>query len=210
MSKIAEIIPAASFEIVRDRIGEILADEILNQYNLTYDEETEEKDEELNITVYVERFLPVEVSEYPLINVFLSTCQLDNQTAVTQRNTVQYNIDCYCGSSNKSGETGDVLSKKKLHKMLRMCMAILNSPHYVRLGYLTPFINGRKVTGIIIRNEDIQAEKDSLHGSMGRLTLEVAMNESVEGVSPVLAEGYDTIVYLGESEKGYKYILNNS
>jgi hypothetical protein len=69
MARLNAAIPSRSFEIIRDRILEILIDEITNQQEITYDN--------TSINFVLERSKNISVEEMPLINV-----SLDMQTLI--------------------------------------------------------------------------------------------------------------------------------
>ena len=73
MPKITQAIPPQAFEIIRNRIGLILAEEIDNQSILTYDPD-------LDLTVWVERTVPFDKTELPSVNVSLARGSYDSKT----------------------------------------------------------------------------------------------------------------------------------
>ena len=68
-SIISGIIPPQQFEIIRNKIGLILFEEIGNQFVLT-------ADEKINAKIFVERFIPFDKTDFPCINVLLKSLKI--------------------------------------------------------------------------------------------------------------------------------------
>ncbi len=200
MSNITTEIPPQGFEIIRDRTGEILADEFLAQFAI-------HGDADRNPKVFVERITPIGKEEVSFISVLYSRTSYDNNTAVDMKGKNFYNIDVYTSAKSTLTEDGDSKSQKKLSRLLGMVRAILGSPHYIRLGFSPPFIMRTEVLDIEIA--DPRDDQNSSNMVMGRLVFQVDAPETVEQIQPTDAEGYDTEVKLDETEKGFVYIIDN-
>lgn len=200
MSKITTEIPPQAHEIIRDRIGEILADEFAAQFVL-------HGDEDRNPKVFIERIVPIGKEEVSLISVLYSRTSYGNNTAVDMKGKNFYNIDVYTLAKSTLTEDGDSKSQKKLSRLLGMVRAILASPHYITLGFARPFIMNTEVLDIEIA--DPRDNQDSANMVMGRLVFQVNAPEEVEQIQPTVAEGYDTEVRLDETEKGFLYVIDN-
>lgn len=200
MSKITLEIPPQGFELIRDKIGEILADEILAQFAI-------HSDSERNAKVFIERITPIDKTEMPLINVLYSRSGYDNNSAINSDGKNTYNIDVYTSAKTKVVKRGGAESMARVGRILGIVRAILESPFYLTLGFAPPFIIGTEVTGIEI--QDPRDNQDAANTVMGRLIFVVDAKEDVEQIQPVTAEGYDTQVKLDETEKGFVYITDN-
>ncbi len=200
MSKILLEIPPQGFELIRDRVGEILADEIAAQFVI-------HGDPERNAKVFVERITPIDKTELPLINVLYSRSGYDNNSAINSDGKNTYNIDVYTSAKTKIAKKGGAESMTRLGRILGIIRAILESPFYLTLGFATPFIMRTEVTGIEI--QDPRDNQDAANIVMGRLIFVVDASEDVEQIQPVTAEGYDTQVKLHETEKGFVYVTDN-
>ena len=199
MSKINGIIPPQSYELVRDRIGEILTIELANQYLLT-------SDEALNASVFVERFIPFDKTDLPAISVSYSRGDMDNQDVKHADHSATYFIDCFQSAKSSTSEQGDALSKVKLHRLIGVCRAIIQNPIYNTLDFDAPFIMFRQITSLEIADA---GKQDAVSVTMGRLTLNVRIPENTQLIDAIEAGGYDTQVKLYETDKGYKYIIDN-
>lgn len=200
MSNITTEIPPQGFEIIRDRIGEILTDEFAAQFVI-------HADPERNPDVFVERITPIGKEEVPLISVLYSRTSYDNNTAINMKGKNFYNIDVYTKAKSTTIEDGDSKAQLILGRLLGMVRAILASPHYIRLGFAPPFIERTEILDIEIA--DPRDDQNSSNMVMGRLVFQVDAPETVEQIQATLAEGYDTKVNLEETDKGFVYIIDN-
>ena len=94
MAVITEAIPQQGFDIVQNRIAEILVEEITNQ--IAVQELTDE------VNVFVERIEPFDKSEDVVIMVYLKEGDYDGYTQRDTQGTNMYFIDVYAG-----GEASD-------------------------------------------------------------------------------------------------------
>lgn len=200
MSKILLEIPRQGFELIRDRIGIILADEIAGQFAI-------HADPERNPKVFVERLTAIDSGELPILNILYSGSNYGGNTAIDSDGKNTYHIDLYANAKTKIAKKGDAEAMDRLGRNLGMIRAILESPHYVVLDFPRPFIMGTEVSSIKI--QDPKDNKDAKNNVMGRLTFEVAASEKVELIQAIEAEGYDTQVKLHETDKGFVYVIDN-
>jgi len=202
LSKILIEIPPQGFEIIRDRIGEILADELVKQFTL-------HADPERNPDVHIERLGAFDKTELPAANVLYARSDFGGNTAIDSDGKNQYHVDVYTNAKATAGERGDSKSMQRVSRILGIFRAILESPHYLTLGFAAPpgFIMRTKVLSIEI--QDPKDNPDSKNTSMGRLTIQVDAVETVEQIQPRDAEGYDTQVKLEETDKGFVYVIDN-
>jgi len=198
MSEIPTIIPIQNFELVRDRVHEILSDELANQFVLSAVNDN-------NAKVFLERTVPVDHSELPLVNVSLARSTLETQVVINTDQVLIFNIDVYHGSKSTDTDNGDTLAILKLHRLLGICRAILENPRYKTLGFNSPFIMNRVVTAMDIAEE---GKQDAASIAMGRLTFSVKIPANTELVTPTVADGFDTQMQLELTDKGYTYTLN--
>lgn len=200
MSQITIPIPTQAFELVRNRIADILIDELANQATITYKPE-------LDATVFTERFVPFDKVEMPAVNVMLTRGDYDNQTTIDSDGTYRYNIDCYHKAPTTSIKDGDSEAMRKLQTLIGTCRAILESSKYITLGFVAPFVMNKHVENIQIAAPP--DAKDSSSVVMGRITFVVRVPEEVDKLTPELIAGFDTQVKLGDTDKGYIYSGDN-
>lgn len=198
MPKINGQIPVQPFELVRDRIGFILSDELPNQYTLS-------ANEALNVSVYKERIVPFDNTEIGLVNVRYGRGDLNNQHQGQTDHNATYFIDCYQKAKSTSSSVGDVDSLIKLHSLIGVCRAILENPIYKTLDFAPAFIGYSQIESIDIAEPQ---RGDATNTTMGRLTFNVRMLEDTQLIDAILASGYDTQVKIELTDKGYKYVNN--
>lgn len=200
MSVIDTIIPAQSFEIVRDRIGQIIKDELTHQYVLT-------GNSNLNAKVFVERFIAFGHSELPAVNVLFDQEEFVSRTAIDVQGMSRYIIEGYMKSKTDADERGDVKAMLALQRLLGVIRGIIMNPKYVTLGFAPPFVWDRTIESIKIA--DPGRTPDATNSVMGRIILNVKMPEETELIAPTLAAGFDTQVRLAETENGFMYVDDN-
>jgi hypothetical protein len=199
--KLDYIISQSNFEAVRDRIASILKEEMDNQSLL------HSNDLDYTADFYTERYVPVDKSEGNVIVVDIAGGTLSNQTPVTQSFECTYNIDIYTEGKETSSNTGYYNSSVKLHRLAGLVRHILQSPYYDRLNFSNGVIERRSVSKIDFAN--VNNEQDGSFSRMGRVTLTVNINEESNGITPIDAGGYDTVIKIEETEKGFKLTYNN-
>ena len=199
MGQIKKIIPPQFFEVIRNRIAEILVDELDQQVLLTYDTD-------LDATVYVERFVPFDNTEMNAINVSFSGGPYDNQTVRDVDGSYSYFIDVFTKANTTDADRGDTLAMFKLQKLLGVCRAIIQNPIYKTLGFQPPFIMSRQISSIAIAQP---REGETLSVVMGRLILTIVAPEDIQLLTAKLIKGFDTQVKLALTDKGYIYSGDN-
>lgn len=201
-SKLTDPILEQAYEVVRDRIGEILACELPNQFAL------QPSVTELNASVFVERWIPVNESERQIVVVNLSHGLWDNKTHAKEDGNYTYNIDAYTAASGTASEEGDALSLKRLQRLLGVCRQILESPVYIRLGFDIgdPVVLSRFMREIRISQPE--NNMDATFRMMGRLSFDVRMNEGSQQLLPKALNEHVSEATLDETTEGYRYVIN--
>ncbi len=197
MALLTQKIPEQNFELVRDRIAEILADEILAQSLIV------PLTPELNAKVFVERFVPFDKTDIPCVNVVFANGNYDNQNTLTADGLYKYNIDVYAKAKSTTIEGGDKLASIKLHRLLGICRAILENPQYRTLAFAPPSL--QRVTVVDIAIEQPQNTQDGSSVIMGRLTFDVSVCEGTQLQSANNISGWETSVQMDETPQGYQF-----
>jgi len=198
-SLITEIIPPQAHELIRDRIGAILAVEIANQVII-------DGDYEMDADVYVERSKPFDKTEVPAVNVSLARGSYDSQNQGNTRGTYAYNIDVYTAAKNTEDIAGDVRSAFKLQKLIGWCRFILEHPVYTTLSFDPPFISHRSCAELSIKET---VPEDATSQCMGRLSLTVVANNAPELLAAAQINSHYTTVKLSATNKGYLFIIDD-
>ncbi len=200
MTKINIDIPQSNFELVRDKVAEIIKLELDNQA-------MRQNNSDFTCEVFIERFSNVNEDEGNVIIVSVDTCELDNQTPVSQSNEQKINIDVFCAAASSQTSPGYEKSGKLITRLCGMITYILQSTVYDRLGFANGIVERRSVKNM--RFARISDEQDAFYSRMGRVELMVKTNQTYTGIEPITAAGYDTIMKIALTEKGYKLTYNN-
>lgn len=195
MSKITQVINRQAYEYIRDRILEILVDELDNQAIISYDAD-------LEVNVFLEIANPLDKTELSAIVISLASGKYDNKHQGSVDGLYQFHIDCFTNAKTTAADAGDTISTVRLHKILGVCRSILEDPIYKTLGFVPPFIMKTFVGEINIATPN---KEDASNTSMGRLLFNVVANETSKLIIPNLIEGYDTTVKIDNTGKGYFY-----
>lgn len=202
MSKLNFIIPKEGFEYVRDQIGNILADEIANQYLYTGDQDLQ------NVLVSIEGDVPFDKIEVikTVIAIALGETKYGAGHAGCHSADYTFHIDIHTGAKSSAGQAGDAKAAVKAQRFAGLVRAILENPAYNTLGFRKPFI-----MRVWMDKFDIaaQTQADSRYSSMIRLYFHVELPEVCKLIDPPMIDGYETTVNLGSTEQGYIYIGEN-
>lgn len=198
MSKIVDTILPEAFEFVRDRIAEILVDELNNQYVNKGNYYAESR-------VFTERTIAIDKEEFPLINVCVGTGSYSSQHQGQTLGDYVFFIDVHTNAKHGS-ESADTVSSVRAQRLAGLVRAILENPIYKWLGFKAPFISRR-----YMEKFDIAApkENDAMHSSMIRQYFHVSVAEVSILIAPPLAAGFDTAVHVNNTDQGYEWILDN-
>ena len=176
---------ADGFELVRDKVVEILSVELINQQNLA--EDAGEDPDDWTIDVYTERSENIDECfesngklKLPLVNVWFESSDHNPSTSAVrgEQATSIINIDCYGFGISRSSIGGHIAADYSAaiaaQRCARLVRNILMSEHYFVLGSprkSDQWIFGRKVRSITA----FQVEnKNASHAASGiRLALEV-------------------------------------
>lgn len=195
MAIINTIIPPASFEIVRDRVHAILAEELANQAVLS-------PGAGFSMRVYKERSVPPNQDEAPMINVRWIGTPYSAKTMVQSNGTNTYQIDIYTSAKTTATDSGDSLALVKLHRLMGITRSIFANPKYKTLGYQPPFVMRSSISAL---NLGFIGEQDAMSYVIGTVMLDVDLPESTELIIPNLIAGSDTTLKLENSNQGYYY-----
>jgi hypothetical protein len=204
MSKLLQPIPPQSYEKIRDRIADVLIDEIQAQLLMTSTFSDFFLD--TGVKVFVERSVAIDHTSLPCLNICLSEGDYTGKNAKSADGSYVYNIDAYLKDGETDTEEGDTRSNVKLQRLLGVCRAVLENPVYRTLGFSAPMIahtSCSKISIAEIKNQDVD------YTAMGRLSFRAVASESNELIEAVLIAGYETKVKIAETEQGYYWIGEN-
>lgn len=202
MGVIPNSIPDQAFEIVRDRIGAIIADELQQQSAINYDDD-------LTAPVWMERITPFNYSEttHGAINIQLEGSNYDGETQATQYGTTNFSIYFYFSAKSSTEGIADKRAKYKLARLMGVVRGILMDSRYNRLGFEGAFITNRRVVDLAF-GDPINSQ-DGSSVTVGRINFAVRVNENVALSSVRVLDGYGTQVTLSDTDLGYVYGISD-
>lgn len=196
-------VPSQSFEIIRDRIGEILKNELANQANIY-------SDPELNAGVFIERMIEVsqgELATRSVVNVYLDSGDFETIDVQQENGEYKFVIQAFVKAVANQQGSGDQYAMIKLEKLLGRCRGIILDTAYLTLGFARPFINRRRFVQINILNP---GKQDTANLMTGRLVLHVIVNDAVPQIEPSDLGSFQTRVRLADTEFGYEWVDDNT
>ena len=184
-----------TFEIVRDRIAQIIVDESANQVALAT---TAGKSDptQWDLRVFTERAEPWEqvqrdqeanrVSDVPIVNVWFESLTFDERKSNVvsrQQGPGTFSIDVYgFGRSIETVEghnPGDSVASLKMQQGVRLVRNILMSGYYVTLGWDLPQTTvGQRFIRSIAAFQPNAKDSPAIRMATGRISFEVSFNET--------------------------------
>ncbi len=196
-AQLTGVIPKQAFEIIRDRVCQILADEFDNQFLLGGDYDLE------NVDIYMERLIPFDHTDLPALNVGIErgdyTSYHQGQSEATYRFFIEHNTSAEWDDEQR----GDTAAKIKVQKLMGKARAILENPIYKTLGFpkgANALISHRHVESFVFAES---TRMDAQNTTMARMILVVKTVEVTDLIEANVILGYDTTVKLHDGEKGY-------
>jgi len=180
---ISALISEAGFELIRDQIAAILAIELPNQRTLAASfpndlaiiESFWGEDDVLNL--FLERFVPVDLTEQNSINVYYENTGYQTGTSKIQKAAANFNIDLEVASKASSSSEGDKKSALYIQRMAGIIRGIIQDGDYFRLGFAPGFVSHRFITSI---NPFQPTQIDNANYIMGlKISLQVKYDEIV-------------------------------
>ena len=201
---ITELIPDQPFQIIQNRVGEILLEEITAQHTL--------QDLDSDFKFYIERIKPYDESEDVVIT--LACREQDNQEYTQQSSQGQnlYFIDIFCGGIENGNLSMSEDVRLKLFKYVGIVKYILNSGKYPTLGFPRGLIANKHVKKVTFDTDYSNWGNHSNYDGSGirfcRILFLVTAREETELWQGIPLQGNDSVVYTG-TNKGTQLTFNN-
>ena len=202
---ITEIIPPQGFEIVQNRIGEILVAELANQQNLQG--LTDE------VEVFLERIEPFDKSEDVMVSVILNDGDYDEYTQRGVQGHYTYFIDIYSTGQAVGDESPSINSKNKIQKYAGIIRYILSSGKYPTLGFPNGLIGNKQIKKLTF---DINYAPFGNHSNYDgsfirfcRIGFIVRLQENQDLWAGIPLVGNNTGITYENTSKGIQLIFNN-
>jgi hypothetical protein len=196
------LIPQQNFELILNRIGEILTVEkerqiLLGNYDLD------------DVQIYKERSVPFMQSELACVNVSLFSGEFQEETQMQTQGFYRYIIEVLTNAksedvSDDNDGRGDRISAIRMMRILGIIRAILMDARYMTLGFARPSVGHRKIERMFFMGPPHQ---DANTSRQGRIELLVKIPETPASfVTPVDLAEHFTRVTLNDTEKGYIWV----
>lgn len=205
MGSIRQIINPQVDELIRNRIGAILKDEIDCQY-LQYNSDAFIHD------LWIERAIPFSPEELPAVNVCTPKGDYENAHQGSSDGNFTFFIDVHTRHNANPEDGGDMLANFQMKRLLGICRYILADPIYKTLAFAPGFIMQVRIVGFEIKphyKDHSGMWASDLNSAMGRLVVTVKANEVNQLIDAPLIDSHVTQLRLGISNKGYRYIYGN-
>jgi hypothetical protein len=193
---IQSAIPQRKYELIRDRIADVLALELPSQATLN-------DDANLDANIFVERSIPIDKTQMPAVNVMLSVGDFNAPATHQSGARYTYFVDVYTSAKSSAESNGDKTSATMLHRLLGVITAILEDPQYRTLGFTPPSISHTNVS--LMNILEPQNKQDAESVIMGRLSFDVVVVEEYELITPIPLALSITEVRIANSDEGYGY-----
>jgi hypothetical protein len=195
---ITEIIPLQNFEIIKDRLGVILFEELMNQKKLQC--------KGIDIDVSIERQEPYDKAEDVVVNISQNNIAYNSIDERNSQGNISFNIDVYASGNATIEKDGNTITRVKLDMILGWIRYILSSTKYQTLAFPKGLIGGTYVDSI--QYDDNYGSQDGAFIRMARLQFSVRASEIQEMWNGLEFTGNDTVIKLDNGTKGYKLIFN--
>jgi len=205
MALLTEEIGAQGFELVGNRIAEILVEEIANQVTLQGFEET--------VECFLERIEPMDKNEDVMISVAFREGDYEGQTQQDVQGQYMYFIDLFVSGYGQAGTAPSIISKNKLFRYLGLIRYILSSGKMPTLQFPPGLIGGKYIKKIILdtdySNFGNHSNYDGAYIRFARIIYIVRVRESQLLWEGIPLEGNNTKITYENTTKGTQLIFNN-
>lgn len=200
---ISAVIGRQGFEIIRDRICQILLTEFESQYLKTYDQDLNLAEE----SIYMERFIAFNQSELPALNVGIERGDYEDYHPGQEGGVYRFFVECNVKAANDADARGDRKAKILAQKLLGISRYILQDPIYRKLSFPPGLIRHCHVESFVFTSP---TQHDLENTNSARMIFVVKAVESNELIETALLKSSFTGVKLGESDQGYYWTVDNS
>ena len=205
MAVINEEIGLQGFEIVDNKIAEILVEEIKNQQDLQgFDDVVE---------VFLERIIPFDKNEDVAITVAFREANYGDFTTAGSQGQCLYFIDIFCSGVGNNNKTASENARKKLFRYIGLVRYILSSAKFQTLGLPLGIIGGKYLQKITLdtdySNFGNHSNYDGSNIRFARLMFVVRVTENQKLWDGYELLGNNTNITYENSAKGTKLVFNN-
>lgn len=204
-SILSEIIGVQNFEVVANRIGSILLEEIHNQKTIQgFDDEIE---------IFNERIEPFSKEQDVMITIAFREAEYAGQNTRDSQGEYIYFIDIFTSGWGEEEISPSIVSKNKLFRYVGLVRYILSSGKYLTLGFPPGMIGGKYIEKITLdtdySNFGNHSNYDGSYIRFARIMYKVRVQENQELWQGIELQGNTTNVTLDNTNQGTKFIFNN-
>jgi hypothetical protein len=204
-SILTETIGVQNFEIVANRIGSILLEEINNQIDKQGFDDT--------VEIFNERIEPFSKEQDVMITIAFREAQYGGQTTRDSQGEYLYFIDIFASGWGEGETTPSIVSKNKLFRYVGLARYILSSGKYLTLGFPPGFIGGKYIEKMTLdtdySNFGNHSNYDGSYIRFARIIYRVRVQENQALWEGIALNGNTTNVSLDNTDQGTKFIFNN-
>jgi hypothetical protein len=191
-----------NYELILERVGQILTLEFENQFIQFYNSICSD------VAVYIEHFDPTNFTEMSIVSLSIDKGTYDNRHAGYVRGTYIYNIDLYTNSKSIGDDRGDKLSAVINHRIAGIIRAILENPIYKTLGFEPGSVGNLRVNSIEW-GKIMKSNQDARNIYMSRIQLEFQAQETTPLLTGVPLLSMITKIKLENSDNGLQFIIQS-
>lgn len=205
-SILTETIGKQGFELVGEKIAQIITEEVSKQKDTQNFQE--------NVEFFLERIEPFSKEEDVMISVAFREADYDGFTTRDSQGSYIYFIDVFCSGMGIGNKAPSIVSKEKLFRYLGLVRYILSSSKYLTLGFPPGLIGGKYIKKITLdtdySNFGNHSNYDGSYIRFARLMYLVRVQENQELWEGVALNGNNTNITYDESALGTQLILTNN
>jgi hypothetical protein len=205
MPIITEQIGTQGFELVGNRIGEILLEEVLNQKEIQSFED--------NVEIYLELQEPFDKSQDVVISVDYKLSEYEGYTTRDSQGKCLYYVDIWTCGYGIGDTPASIVAKDKLFRYLGIVRYVLSSSKYLTLGFPAGLIGGKYIEKIIVDNDysnhERHSNQDGSYIRFARVLFSVRVQENQNLWDSVVLQGNNTKITYNNTPKGTQLIINN-
>lgn len=204
-SILTETIGVQNFEVVANRIGSILLEEIQNQKNIQGFKD--------HVEIFNERIEPFDKNQDVMLTIAFRQAEYGGQTTRDSQGEYLYFIDIFGSGWGEEENAPSIIAKNKLFRYVGLVRYILSSGKYLTLGFPPGFIGGKYIEKITLdtdySNFGNHSNYDGSYIRFARIIYRVRVQENQELWQGVPLQGNTTNVTLDNTAQGTQYIFNN-
>lgn len=194
-SKLNKPIPVSAFIALRDKISEIITNELAYQLTTT-------SDNDYKVKVMIERNTPIDMTDFSTVVIGCDKVSYDSKHQGSKRGDATFNIDVYTNAASNASNPGDLRAAMKLHKLTNSINFILEDPVYKFLDLPVGIVLSSLISDVTFSGYDKQ---DNINSCYARMTFDIKFNENPTLLAGIHLTTTTTQVTFDTGTSGLKY-----